>query len=466
MADKSNSVKVQLGFSEPLIDKEDAEIIAHRSSHWADWDGGKIGGAPSWLNPKEIPTGPPLRCSVCARRNAENGKGETEGTLLRFLTQIYSPADGETGNDDSFHRSLYVFCCPHPICSSAKNAHESIVILRNQLPRENSYYPFISEPEEDEDDSWVKHESLTWEVNLCVICGQRASGKCPIAKQWFCCKDHQRVYHKALKKKKLADSDSLDLSPYVYAESELVVEEEPQETQNGDSFGTETKDANTPLFADTKEDNGDELLEQSDLNEMTGTGGGTSDPTTLEFYTRIGRADGDVKAQCLRYCRWQDADAGDEVEQSNGPLWVSSNNQPVEGDIPPCEYCGAMRKFEFQVMPQIVSFLKDGSNNGKKPEDALKLTEDGKRALIAASDIVDRAKVDGTEADLPEGFQKRQEDLIDKLKAEIFHDEGEDECLDFGTIAIYSCTASCEGEDDSSFGAYRKEFAWRQKPLE
>jgi pre-rRNA-processing protein TSR4 len=444
-------------------------FFRHNSSNWADWDGGKIGGAPSWLDPKEIPKNAALRCTVCARRNVENGQEKKEGTLLRFLTQIYSPADKETGNKNAFHRSLYVFCCPHAICSSAENVHESVVVLRSQLPKENEFYPIKCDP--DEGESWDKHKSATWEVNLCVMCGQRASGRCPTANQWFCCKDHQRCYHVALKKR--AGSEKIDLAPYIYTESELVVEEEPSEVGNRDSDDAEGKVANemneSSIFADGEGDESDELLEQSDLNKMTGADGtGTDDQTTLEFYTRIGRADGDLKSQCLRYCRWVDIEASDdELEQSNGPLWVSSNHQPDQDGIPPCEYCGAMRKFEFQVMPQMVSFVKSKSDGGKDSGGALKLTEDGKRALLAASDIVDQAKAEGTEAELPEGFQKRQEELVDKLKATILQDDQNDEALDFGTIAIYSCTASCEGKDniDGSLGSYRKEFAWRQKPL-
>ena len=31
---------------------------------------------------------------------------------MRFVVQLYCPADGATGNDAAFHRSLYVFACP------------------------------------------------------------------------------------------------------------------------------------------------------------------------------------------------------------------------------------------------------------------------------------------------------------------------------------------------------------------
>jgi pre-rRNA-processing protein TSR4 len=403
---------------------------------------------------------------LCKHRNEEAGNGDKEGTLLRFLTQIYSPADSAVENEDAFHRSLYVFCCPHPLCSSSENAHESVVVLRGQLPKENMFYP--NDCNTIEDEAWKKHHSDTWDINLCIMCGQRASGKCPIAEKWFCCKDHQRDYHKALKKAKETNQQP-DLNPYIYKESELVVEEEPMEESDENANDENDFDEinKASIFANGEGDESDELLEQSDLNEMTGSGAGTTDPTTLDFYIRTGRANGSVKSQCLRYCRWPNEDLNvDDLENGNGPLWISSENQPIAaGDIPPCEYCGVDRKFEFQVMPQMVTFLQ--SCMGNEEIEGSSLTEEGKNALIVATDIVDKAREEGNEMDLPEGFKEKHEALVDKFKASLLQDGKKDEALDFGTIAVFSCTASCDGKNkDESLGGYKKEFAWRQKPLE
>lgn len=435
-----NEAIVQLGFSEPIEDAEQNLLVAHNSSNWQDWDGGKIGGKPSWLNPKELPT-KPLLCNACKDRDIT--------THLRFICQIYSPADDDTGNADAFHRSLYVFACPNPTCSSSSS--DSVVVLRGQLAKENEYYP----PEETED--WKKHLPSEWNVNTCAICGQRATGKCPVSNQHFCGKEHQRQYHACLKQKK-------DLISIIYKESELVVEDEPMEDQSGDLTVEEANESS--IFADSDDkdvdnEKDDADLEQSDLNEITGMEEGTSDPATLEFYTRIGRANGDVKSQCLRYSRWNDDDTNEEKE--SGPLWISSENKPNgEDSIPSCQYCGGCRKFEFQIMPQMVSFLRN------KNEDTVQscMTEEGKRALLAASDIVDRAKEGGNENELPEGFKERQEELVEQFKASLLQDTNENEALDFGTIVVYTCTNSCGGvSSNEDFGAYKQEFAWRQKPL-
>lgn len=314
---------------------------------------------------------------------------------------------------------------------------------------------------------WEKHKSKAWNVNTCIICGQRATGRCPLSDQYFCCKQHQSDYNKA-RKKKVAQFD-LDLSSFRFIESELVVEDEPSEISSGvDEIAAAERINKNSLFAnDSAHSDRDDLLEQSDLNQMTGSTSGTVDPVTVWFYTRIGRADGYVKGQCLRYSRWEDyPNEYDEDEHDFAPLWICSSNQPsVEKDIPCCELCGSKRKFEFQIMPQIINFMKSNDID-ERVYNELSLTEEGKRALMAASDIVDKAKEEGIEGSLPDNFQQKQEDLIDKFRSNLLQDDKE-EALDFGTIAIYSCTASCDtfaGED--SFGAYHKEFAWRQKPLE
>lgn len=49
--------------------------------------------------------------------------------------------------------------------------------------------------------------------------------------------------------------------------------------------------------------------------------------------------------QVLRYC----------IDEGAQPLWGRSTPRP--GDIPPCSRCGAPRRFEFQILPQMLSFL-------------------------------------------------------------------------------------------------------------
>ncbi|KAJ8963929.1 hypothetical protein NQ314_005258 [Rhamnusium bicolor] len=39
------------------------------------------------------------------------------------------------------------------------------------------------------------------------------------------------------------------------------------------------------------------------------------------------------------------------------PLWIA--REPVPDNIPNCDYCGGPRRFEFQIMPQLLSILKE-----------------------------------------------------------------------------------------------------------
>jgi pre-rRNA-processing protein TSR4 len=429
----------------------------HNSPDWGSWDGGKHGGKPSWLNPRDIPK-EPLRCKLCSERNGGNG------TLLRFLCQIYSPADAETGNSDAFHRSLYVFCCPNETCSTADNMHESVVVLRGQLPKNNDFYP----DDCDNDDvvqSWKKHNLSAWKINACICCGQRATGRCPSTQTYFCSKEHQKLYHKLMKK-----SENVDEKILAYDESELVVEEEPEEIHCQEDREIEQEqiadDMNKmSLFGDNDGDNDDALLEQSDLNEMTGLDGGTSDPITMEFYNRISISGGDVKSQCLRYSRWPEykIEGDDDFEENIGPLWISTDGRPtVEADIPNCKYCNSKREYEFQLMPQMLNFLM--KTKGK--ESNSEITKEGKTALLTVSDFIDKTKEVGSESDLPPDLVKKQEELVDQFKSKVLQENDDDETLDFGTIGVFTCTASCSKKNtEDIFGAYHQEFAWRQKPL-
>ena len=507
----ASPVAVHLGFSVPVESPDDLEAIAHNSPIWSDWDGGKIGGKPSWLNPRDVPAGP-LRCRACTKRNEAKGNVDgigaddsnnkaKEATTMRFLCQTYCPADEEStpSNAAAFHRTLYVFACPSTECSTNPTS-ESVLILRGQLPQDNDFYPRSTKDREDDFDNWTQNESEVHGVNLCAVCGCKAGGRCPKQNLWFCGKDHQKEYNKHAK-----DGDEKrDLShslPSVYAESELVVEDEPtskkttadeeerlrQEMDKVAMFSTSDEGKKKSKIVEEMDDDGveddgndeeedlDKNLEQTDLNDMTGAAGtGTSDAATLEFYSRIGRGDGDVKEQCLRYCRWKETNVGadddddDEEAKEGGPLWVSSSNVPSENDIPPCEHCGAPRKFELQIMPQMLNYLF-GGNNDDKGKDAV-ASEEVRAALLAASNIAEQAKREGREGELPADFKKRHEEAVERVRNALLLGgsgmKSGGDGMDWGVIAVYTCTASCGGGGaGAKYGAYREEFAWRQKPL-
>lgn len=81
--------------------------------------------------------------------------------------------------------------------------------------------------------------------------------------------------------------------------------------------------------------------------------------------------------------------------ESAKPLWPMSSGQPSKTDIPKCNYCGGPRGFEFQILPQLLYYF-------------------------------------GVKNDV--------------------------DSLDWATIVVYTCEASCEENN----GPYKEEFCWVQ----
>jgi pre-rRNA-processing protein TSR4 len=264
----------------------------------------------------------------------------------------------------------------------------------------------------------------------------------------FCGRDHQKEY------KKYNDAAWL---PSCLACHELVVEEEPPPCAET----TEEEDREV-LWENTTDDDDDpdEDLEQDDLNAMTGAKHNTKqDAATTEFYARIQRRRGDVQRQCLRYAKGQ----------LDAELWIRSDCLPK--NIPDCSYCGAPRTFECQIMPQMLSYLlQDRRTKATAFPNAVH-----QQALMAAATIVEQSPPE----QIPPMLKERQEQSLANIQTQLLKSE-----LDWGTICIYTCTASCcfshqEGEGDevddgksssssssTLLGAYREEYAWKQPPLE
>lgn len=58
---EASSSGVQLG----LIQKE--RNVLFKSKVWKNWDGGKVGGDPIWLDPSSFPSESELQCPFCQR---------------------------------------------------------------------------------------------------------------------------------------------------------------------------------------------------------------------------------------------------------------------------------------------------------------------------------------------------------------------------------------------------------------
>ena len=73
-----------------------------------------------------------------------------------------------------------------------------------------------------------------------------------------------------------------------------------------------------------------------------------------DFSARVSRA----PSQCVRYTFAPHA----------SPLWAGRQGRPGPSDVPACERCGGPRRFEFQTMPQAITYLGVDSADMDAPD--------------------------------------------------------------------------------------------------
>ncbi|KAH7463828.1 Programmed cell death protein 2 [Phytophthora ramorum] len=326
--------EVELGFvcDEPVA--IDAKPL-HLEPDWTKWDGGQVGGRPSWLCPS-IPSTEQLACTECK-------------CPLAFLLQIYCPLDDE---EDAFHRSLYVFVCRSAGCGRQGEG----TAFRLQLPKDNAFYAAES--------GATQLKQVDIKVDLCALCGQRATftcSACHVAQ--YCCKAHQKDHwtaggHKqtcaqCLETHTLVESEEAreklitEGSKWVFPEQDLEIDHEPDSREAATEFEAKLMaefEKNKQVGGEKGEEGEDDMdldVTQRELNEALGHTT-DQDPQYVRFLTRVTLA----KDQVLRYSRWED----------EAVLWVHSEGM-LSGAVPPCERCGGERRFEFQVLPQLLNYL-------------------------------------------------------------------------------------------------------------
>ena len=303
-------------------------------------------------------------------------------------------------------------------------------------------------------------------MKLCRVCGQRGRGQCPIQSYDFCGKHHQREHKLYIfDKQQVSKNVEFDFLPSVYSESELVVEEEPCISESP----ILTDEGRMPLFSSTTANEGDaegddedKDLEQEDLNQITGAtlSSVSKDSVTMNFYARVSSAPG-TQEQCLRYLRWPDRNL--ELD-TNTPLWIRSDYQPEE--IPDCPYCGAERKFEFQIMPQMLHYLlKDLHMHRAHAACRQSINTPAKETLLKVSKILDQTPAE----QIPPALADAKKRAMETMRKSLVGDDNENE-LDWGVVSVYTCTKSCgsgvDVEEGAELGAYRDEFVWKQPSLD
>lgn len=273
----------------------------------------KIGGKPAWLNLEKLPSVTDLQCDTCKDQ-------------MIFLCQVYAPYEDEDAN---FHRTIFIFICTKVGCNQ-RNANTNLKAFRSSLSKINKFYP--EEPPEEKPDL---NFSLSKFVVLCNLCGCSADKRCgKCGKAAYCCREHQMLDWKENHK------HNCNINPKIFSsklfaeflittEAEEIEVEQIDETKEMEKFEKLMIEGKLGTMQDISEA---ELEEHASVNK---------DKVFTQFQKRVNH----FPDQILRY------------ERNGEPLWIA--DEPKPKSIPNCEYCGGMRQFEFQIMPQLLSTLKE-----------------------------------------------------------------------------------------------------------
>ena len=382
--DSRNSTRVVVAFAEPIEDER---------YYFRSFLPSKIGGKPAWLNPRNLPSPADLQCKQCKKP-------------LKFLLQMYCPLDDLADFEHCHHRTMYVFICGQPSCCGKAG---SLKVFRCQLPIQNEFYEDwesqCTELETRDKEDILLEKLSAFEcvriepypdVHNCIVCGHLGSFKCGQCKNpliHYCCKDHQRYHWRKqhreyCRKRKVLETEQQImecLKDYPFPIFDIVPEPEPLPDPEHDALSMKMK--RLKIKSNSEEEKGskggDDGYSDADLKLLEEQMARDFDDVYLRFQDRVQRA----PAQVIRYADranfgWSDGGDPDEVDaeckdgdgfddeeeigNSTGwdqPLWMGAQGMLDRKDVPECPKCGGERKFEFQVMPQLLSVLKQGVND-------------------------------------------------------------------------------------------------------
>ncbi|XP_023012957.2 zinc finger protein RP-8 [Leptinotarsa decemlineata] len=285
----------------------------------------KAGGKPAWLDLENLPPVERLLCKKC-------------GKTMIFLCQIYAPYEENIKESfenylNNFHRTLFVFICRDPKCCERNNS-DNLKVFRSSLQRNNRFYSY-----DPPDDTPMPGFSLSKWVDLCSVCGCLSQLRCSKCKEvHYCSKEHQVLDWKSGHKKECTSSpNSIRLSTILFPEFEINTEMEELEEEPATNKEEEELEKFKVLEIEGKAGTMPELSEK----DLEAHASGTTDEAFEKFH-KIVSFNPD---QVIRY------------KVGGEPLWIAK--EPLPESIPDCQICGAPRQFEFQIMPQMLTFLRE-----------------------------------------------------------------------------------------------------------
>ena len=343
----------------------------------------KVGGKPAWLDLKDLPTSGETSCQKC-------------GNPLVFLLQVYADLDIDP---HCYHRVVFVFMCNDSSCHQTQDS-SPFKVFRSQLSRKNEYYPY-KRPVKRPDWKTELNVGKFGKLKICRVCGCPGTMKCSgCGKVSYCSKNHQTMDWKARHKKECNESnfkysyqeDERILSSLLLPQGKIIIKEDDGEVSDSDDEeGLEEVDEKKELEKIQALEKSGKAMSLKDLEDCS------TEPedqvTEDKNWKRWQKVVKYAKHQVIRY------------QHTGNPLWVSTNNIPGEDQIPKCEDCGSKRVFEFQIMPQLLRYLK--------------------------------------------------------LNESVDEKSGPKKSIDWGILAVYTCEKSC-GSSVNESKAYKSEFIWKQ----
>lgn len=368
-SDAENDIDLDwlLGFVDPP--RHACDLLRHRFPS-------KVGGRPAWLDPVHLPTRDQLTCPAT-------------GHLMQFLIQVYAPTED---NLNAFHRSIYIFLSPD---GSSLSSPGAVKAFRCQLPRKNCFYPF--DPPKKEARAPPALSTSQLEASL-----QRdpwKSEEYATAKETIKQNKPSSPFENTGKND--AKSQQKSQQPALFTEAELVVEPEPDETAPERDHQTAALIAKYQRHTEIEGEYTEEELPTEIVDSFE-----NAVPEAQQHFAYFAAQIAKEPSQVLRYC----------FEPGARPLCPAPGGIPEADSVPCCPCCGASRRFEFQVMPQLLNHLGVDVADPKAP--------------------------------------------------------------DWGTIVVYSCSKSCGGGSGGGVGgneleaspennksSYIEEFVWVQPPV-
>ncbi|KAJ9510315.1 hypothetical protein QJQ45_015769 [Haematococcus lacustris] len=368
----------------------------------------KVGGRPAWLNPLKLPTKEQLTC-------------KSTGKQLLFLLQLYAPLDDDHPNQTTaFHRAVFLFVTPK---GSAVCKPGGVRALRCQLPRRNALYPYHAPGDTDLLPPAVQAPDLANSLSAdpwqslahdgtpnSSSCSSQPAQNMP---QGLAPAPEASAHPPASERSDLAGSGDADEQ---IGGTDKRCERVPGAAPSG---GVAAVTAPPPaLFPEL------ELVVEAEERDSPEAEAAMS-KLLMAYKDKVGQ-EGELSEEELPEEVLQQVEEAVPLEQRHfamfqarmalapdqvvrycfqpgaHPLWPRPEPQPSTADIPACPLCGEPRQFEFQVLPQLLNHLG-------------------------------------------------QDDL-------------DEDALDWGTLAVYSCSASCSTEalQAQTGSAYAEEFVWAQ----